>query len=75
MALKELKKKVANKIGDVLSFPARSYYEAKGKKADNISKIVREVREMRGVPDKGDHTDPLFRKRMIVKNLHYKAKK
>lgn len=73
MAISNIIKKVANKVvdvtSDVLSAPARMNAAAAKTKADNDVAAIKTVRAMKGVPDKGDQSDPLFRARAVVSNL------
>lgn len=75
MAIKQIVKKVGEKVvdvaSDVLSAPARIKANAQIKQSDRVYKDAKMVNDFKGKPDSGDYTDPLFRAR--INNLHDKA--
>jgi len=66
-ALGALKGKVIGKTSDVLSAPARLKYGLRNRTSDSKYKTFKTVNDMRGVPDKGNESDPLFRARATMR--------
>ena len=74
-ALKRVKDKVIDTTAKALSAPKRAYYDAGTRVADKQYKAYKMVNDARGVQDKGNESDPLFRARVGMKAEQMKALK
>lgn len=63
--------KKPNIIDVVKSIPARMKANANYKKQIGNAQIIDMVRNNMGQMDKGDESDPLFRARVMYKNMQY----
>lgn len=77
--LQALKDKAIDVTSDVLSLPKRAYYGAKQKWSDASFSLRKKsnqfnalAKNMKGAPDKGNETDPLFRSRVMQRNRSFK---
>lgn len=70
MAIKNIIKKVKNKVIDVasdaMSYPARSKAKKEIAKSNAITNDIKLVNQAKGTQDGGDYRDPLFRARANV---------
>ena len=72
---RKLKDKVVDVTSDILSAPARIRANNAIKRSSEEARILRTVREMKNVPDRGNETDPLFRMRVVANRLRNESKK
>lgn len=76
-AIKRVSSRVKNKgvdvASDILSAPKRKYYESKSRGADKKYQTYKMANDAKGVADKGNESDPLFRARAEMRLAQRKA--
>lgn len=72
MQLGALTRKAKDVTSDVLSAPKRAYYDAKTRGSERQYKAYKMVNDSKGVPDKGNESDPLFRARVMMREAKNK---
>lgn len=72
-ALKGLKDKVIDVTSDIISAPVRAIHDSNSRLADKKYKAYKMVNDSKGVQDKGNESDPLFRARVSMRNEQKKA--
>ena len=71
--VKDIKNAVIDKTSDILS--GRSGYEADRIASDRQYKMYKMVNDAKGVADKGNESDPLFRARNMMRSAQQDALK
>lgn len=74
-AIKRVKDKVIDKTSDALSLPKRSKHKAEDMASQRRYETFKAVNDMKGVKDRGNASDPLFRGRNMMKDAQRKALK
>ena len=70
---RQAKDKMIDVTSDILSAPKRAYYDSKSRASDAEYKTYKMVNDAKGVKDKGNESDPLFRARNMMQSAKKKA--